>query len=176
MSIREFVLKSQGEWSSMRTSHSLAFQKFEEIQSELLIQLVPSEDKEVKKQLIQFPKINGDIVQPFSIEWSSESYWDSPKIPEKEKGKSLLIPIEKTKSEGKIIKTQGYLENIKAISEYLFLSDGTLILNTEYGNSIAEERIWFVSDNLRCRSSVIKSKNNLGIFQTSYASELRKIK
>ena len=66
-------------------------------------------------------------------------------------------------------------EEESAISEYLFLGDGTFILKTQYGQSIAEERIWFASDNLRCRSSIIKTSSGTGILQTSFASEVRKI-
>ena len=37
MQIEEFFLKSVGEWNSMRSSHSLAFQEFEEIRSTIKI-------------------------------------------------------------------------------------------------------------------------------------------
>ena len=40
MNIEEFFLKSVGEWNSMRSGHSLAFQEFEEIRSK--IKIVPS--------------------------------------------------------------------------------------------------------------------------------------
>ena len=63
----------------------------------------------------------------------------------------------------------------QAITDYSFSSDGTLVLSTVYGQSIAEERIWFASDNVRCRSSVLKTSEGSGILQTSFASEVRKI-
>ena len=37
MNIKEFFLKSVGEWNSMRSGHSLAFQEFEEIRSKIKI-------------------------------------------------------------------------------------------------------------------------------------------
>ena len=37
MNIEEFFLKSVGEWNSMRSGHSLAFQEFEEIRSKVKI-------------------------------------------------------------------------------------------------------------------------------------------
>ncbi|NCY13111.1 MAG: phycobiliprotein lyase, partial [Synechococcaceae bacterium WB8_1A_041] len=46
---------------------------------------------------------------------------------------------------------------------------------TKYGQSIAEERIWFVSDNIRCRSSVLKTASGAGVLQTSFSSEVRRI-
>ena len=59
---------------------------------------------------------------------------------------------------------------------YKFLDDGTLVIHSNYKNFCTEERIWFLSNNLRSRSSVTKSINSLAILQTSYASEIRIIK
>ena len=47
MNIEQFVAQSEGTWRSMRSSHSLAFQQFEEVLSEIRIQKVNSEDPEV---------------------------------------------------------------------------------------------------------------------------------
>ena len=55
------------------------------------------------------------------------------------------------------------------------LEDDTFILTTQYGQSIAEERIWFVSENVRCRSSVLRTSAGSGILQTSFASEIRRL-
>ena len=69
----------------------------------------------------------------------------------------------------------GYAEKMEAISQFSFTSDGTMILSTKYSQTIAEEKIWFVNKNVRCRSSVISSLNKEGIYQTSFASEIRRI-
>ena len=49
------------------------------------------------------------------------------------------------------------------------------MLNTRYGQSIAEERIWFVSEHVRCRSSVLRTSEGSGVLQTSFASEVRRL-
>jgi len=54
MQIEQFFLKSVGEWNSMRSGHSLAFQEFEEIRS--TIKIVPS--KRNDSRVIKFLKDN----------------------------------------------------------------------------------------------------------------------
>jgi len=49
MKIEDFFLKSVGEWNSMRSSHSLAFQEFEEIRSKIkIVQMKNNESKVIK--------------------------------------------------------------------------------------------------------------------------------
>ena len=62
------------------------------------------------------------------------------------------------------------------MSLYKILGDGTLIIYSEYCHICTEERIWFISNNLRSRSSVTRSLDSLAILQTSYASEIRSLK
>ena len=77
--------------------------------------------------------------------------------------------------DGIILRSKGYAEADQAISEYEILSDGILLLLTNYKQTMVEERIWFVHQNVRCRSSVIKSKSQNAVLQTSFASEIRRI-
>ena len=51
MQIEEFFIKSIGEWNSMRSSHSLAFQEFEEIRSTI--------------KIVQFAYISWEVVLTF---------------------------------------------------------------------------------------------------------------
>ena len=75
-----------------------------------------------------------------------------------------------------MIRSIGYTESIQCLSNYEFLTDNTFILKTKYDQSIVEERIWFVSENLRCRSSVIRTSEGSVVIQVSFASEVRQIK
>jgi phycoerythrin-associated linker protein len=87
-----------------------------------------------------------------------------------------LLPVQRSESSGWVVRSVGYAEAEQANSKYEFSSDGTLLLSTTYGQSIAEERIWFASENVRCRSSVVRTSEGSGILQTSFASEVRRIK
>ena len=176
MNIEEFFLKSVGEWKSMRSGHSLAFQEFEEIRSK--IKIVPS--KKNDSRVIEFLKDNSintnAINKAFLINWEAKSDWNEEDQKKESSGESILVPIEISKTEGKIIRSVGYTEAIKLVSLYKILDDGTLIIYSDYNSISTEERIWFVSDNLRSRSSVTRAIDSLAIMQTSYASEIRSIK
>ncbi len=175
MEIENFVSKSEGEWSAMRSGHSLAFKHFEAILSTIQIRLLNQEDSKVKTFLGKTKYSSSHPVAPFEMKWNGESDWDEANSNKELKGSAILIPIETTSKTGIILRSQGYAEKIQAVSNYLFLADGTLILSTSYEQTVAEERIWFVNKNVRCRSSVIKSLDKKSILQTSFSSEVRKI-
>ena len=174
MKIEQFVAQSEGVWRSMRTSHSLAFQQFEEVISQIEIKRLEKSDPRVF-ELRMLSKENFDLefISPFLIEWKSDSDWDTDKSPEQTAGSCLLIPCPTSKDEGLMIRSLGYAETIMSNSRYQFFSDETFCITNKYENSLAEERIWFLSNNVRCRSSVIRSKDNMGILQTSFSSEVR---
>ncbi|MBW3041369.1 phycobiliprotein lyase [Prochlorococcus marinus] len=176
MNIDEFFLKSVGEWNSMRSGHSLAFQEFEEIRSRIKIIPAKSNDSRVIKLLKDNLVTTNQENKAFLISWDAKSEWSEKNQKEKLSGESILLPIKFSKTEGKIIRSVGYTEAIPVISLYKILEDGTLIIHSSYDHICTEERIWFVSNNLRSRSSVTKAINSSAILQTSYASEIRFIK
>ena len=176
MNIEEFFLKSVGEWNSMRSGHSLAFQEFEEIRSRMKIVPSQSNDSRVNKFLKDNLITTNALNKAYIINWEAKSEWDEENQKEKKSGESILVPIEISKTEGKIIRSVGYTEAIQVVSLYKILDDGTLIIYSDYSHICTEERIWFVSNNLRSRSSVTRAIDSSAILQTSYASEIRSIK
>tara|TARA_Y100001968_G_scaffold325540_1_gene366936 strand:- start:108 stop:641 length:534 start_codon:yes stop_codon:yes gene_type:complete len=173
MNIKEFFLKSVGEWNSMRSGHSLAFQEFEEIRSRIKIIHAKTNDSRVNKVLKDNLLTTKEVNQAFIINWEAKSEWAEESQKGELSGESVIIPIEITKTEGKIIRSVGYTEAVQVISSYKLLDDGTLVINSNYNKMCTEERIWFVSNNLRSRSSVTRAIDSLAILQTSYASEIR---
>ena len=178
MTIEQFVAQSSGKWRSMRSGHSLAFQQFEEVLSEVTIEEISKDDSDVK-QLLESSLANKHnletISSPFKMEWCAESDWEPEDPSEVSSGSCIIIPLVKDISSGTLIRSVGYAEAEAAISEYNFSNDGTFTLTTNYEQSIAEEKIWFVSENVRCRSSVLKTSAGSGVLQTSFASEVRRI-
>ena len=75
MNIEEFFLKSVGEWNSMRSGHSLAFQEFEEIRSKITIVHSKSNDSRVIKLLKDNLIRPNAINNAFLINWESKSEW-----------------------------------------------------------------------------------------------------
>ena len=175
MEIEQFVALSEGEWKSMRSGHSLAFQHFEEIVSTIKIKRLEKNDKRVCKLISDnLPKATKPV-SPFKIDWEGDSDWEENTKKEDLSGSCILVPIPKSKEDGILIRSTGYAEKVNVVSSYNFLSDGTMIICSKYNHSVAEERIWFLTDTVRCRSSVIKSSNLKTILQTSYASEIKKL-
>ena len=175
MEIKSFITKSQGEWVAMRSGHSLAFKQFEEVTSNISIRLLKNDDCNVQDFLNKTDYAKSKFVAPFEIKWNATSDWDEANKVEELNGSSILIPIENSTSTGIILRSQGYAEKKQAVSQYFFLSDGTLVLTTNYEQIMADERIWFLNENVRCRSSVIRSIDSKAILQTSFTSEIRKL-
>jgi phycoerythrin-associated linker protein len=177
MNIEQFVAQSLGVWRSMRTGHSLAFQQFEDVLSEISIEEIADTDPIISKT-IKASSLDEHTTHhsAFKMEWSAESDWEPDDPNEVSSGSCVIVPIPSNSHSGYLLRSVGYAESIPAESSYSFLSDGTFVLTTQYDQSIAEERIWFISQHVRCRSSVLKTSEGSGILQTSFASEVRKIK
>ena len=177
MNIEQFVAQSEGKWRSMRSGHSLAFQQFEDVLSE--VQITPAENNDADiEYLITSSSLNVEtsaVQAPFRMTWSAESDWEPDDPSEVSSGNCIIIPLKRDDESGLLIRSIGYAESQIAQSNYQFSSDGTLVLKTHYEQSIAEERIWFVSENVRCRSSILKTSEGSGILQTSFASEVKRI-
>ena len=177
MNIEQFVAQSEGTWRSMRSGHSLAFQQFEDVLSEVQIASVDKTDADINT-LIQSSSLDessAKVQAPFRMTWSAESDWEPDDPSEVSSGSCLIVPVPIDAQHGHLLRSLGYAEAAPAESEYRFLDDGTFVLTTQYEQSIAEERIWFVSEHVRCRSSVLRTSAGSGVLQTSFASEVRRL-
>ncbi len=171
MDIQEFVERSIGCWRSQRSAHHLAFSHFEAIQSEIEIVALATDAPEVIA-LCQANHISVDaIVSPFQMSWQGQSDWDENEV----KGSCILVPVPDPESlqRGKLLRDQGYAETIAAVGDYYLTEDGTFVLTTAYDRAAAEEKIWFVNPNVRCRVSLIKTSAGTGVVTASFSSEIR---
>ncbi len=172
MRIEQFVAQSIGEWRSMRSSHSLAFQQFEEIVSHINITRLSKTDKRVLTLANSDSIQLGDFKCPFEISWQADSRWENESN-ESHEGSCIFIAFDSKPREGQLIRSLGYTEKQVALSNYKFLNDDSIVIQTTYEHSSVEEKIWFLSEKVRCRSSVIRTKDKKGIIQTSFSSELK---
>ena len=175
MNIEQFVAQCEGTWRSMRSSHSLSFQQFENIISEITIKSLPIDKPEVLQLLNATAYSNSKVILPFSMKWDAESDWNNESSVENSTGSCILIAIPESEHLGLMLRNLGYAESIQAISQYEFTCDSTFNMTTKYSHSFVEEKIWFISENLRCRSSVLRSSSKKSILQTSFASEIRRL-
>ena len=172
ITIKEFIDKSIGEWKSIRSSHTLAFQEFENTIASLIISYQNIENEEVLKIKNRF-KLAKNISFAIKISWESISEWKTEN--KSQESNTILIFVPKDAYTGTLIKDKGYAEQIPSFSHYYMDDYKTLNIQSEYNATLSDEKIWFLSKNVRSRYSIIRNKINNGILQTSHATEIRKI-
>lgn len=167
-----FFTQSIGTWRSQRSAHHLAFSHYEEVRSQIQILSLAADDPSVLR-LCENNKISPEaIVHPFKMQWEGESDWDERA---NFQGSCVLVPVPDLDNpdKGCLLREQGYAEEMAAVGNYHFSEDGMFTLLTEYEHASAEERIWFVSPNLRFRVSLIKTRSGSGVTTASFSSEIR---
>ena len=172
ITIKDFIDKSIGEWKSIRSTHTLAFQEFENSNSRIIISYQNIESEEVLEIKKRFT-FSQDLSFAIKISWKSISEWTTEN--QSQESQTILIFVPRDQYTGTLIKDKGYAELIPSSSKYYMEENKTLNIQSVYSSTIIEERIWFLSTNVRSRYSVIKNKINNGIMQTSHATEIRKI-
>jgi phycoerythrin-associated linker protein len=172
MDITEFVANSIGRWRSQRSAHHLAFGHFEAIQSDIDIVALSVDDPAVVDLCKTYSLDPEMAVSPFRMSWEGQSDWEDS---EAVKGTCVLVPIPDPNhgDRGQLLRDQGYAEEIAAVGEYRLTEDGTFVLITAYERAAAEEKIWFVNPNVRCRVSLIKTSAGTGVVTASFSSEIR---
>ena len=172
ITIKEFIDKSIGEWKSLRSTHTIAFQEFENTTSNIFISYLSLDSNEVKNLLKKFsfsinPKFAIKIIWQATSDWAIEDKSDP--------NETILIFSPKDINSGIILRNKGYAEIIHTYSNYFIDPQENLNIITEYNSIISEEKIWFISNHLRARYSLIKNKEFGSLIQTSHSSEIRKI-
>jgi hypothetical protein len=169
MDIVEFFQQSAGKWFSQRTSHHLAFKQSESGKSDIRIEMLPKDDPEVIKLCEQYEFESSLALCGARVSWDGTMEWDEGK----HSGSTVLVPIADPDkpNEGKLLREMGYAEKAPVAGRYVMGSDEALTLITEYETMYSEERIWFASNNLRLRTSILKRFG--GFSMASFCSEIR---
>ena len=173
ITINQFIDKSLGEWKSIRSTHSLAFQEFENSKSKIFIRKIDIKNKKVVELLENYNSKDHINIIPISINWETISDWEEDQNTNRDQTILLFIPI--NKNEGVVLRNKGYTESTISSSEYLIDKNNNLNLKTIYNSTISEERICFLSNHVRSRYSVIRNQENDAVIQTSHTSEIRNI-
>ena len=172
ITIKEFIDKSIGEWKSLRSTHTIAFGEFENTTSNIFISYLSLDCDDVKDLVKKFsfalnPKFAIKIIWQAASDWVNED----KSVP----NDTTLIFSQKDINSGIILRNKGYAEMIHTYSNYFIDEQENLNIITEYNSMISEEKIWFISNHLRARYSLIKNKEFGSLIQTSHSSEIRKI-
>ena len=171
--INQFIDKSIGEWKSIRSTHTLAFQEFENSTSKIYIKLLNSENKKVVEILEKYNSNPNLEKIAISINWQAISDWEEDKIYKEDE--TILIFLPKDKNSGIVLRNKGYTESFISSSNYFVDEQSNLHLKTFYKSTISEERIAFLSTHIRSRFSIIRNQENNSVIQTSHTSEIRNI-
>tara|TARA_Y100000816_G_scaffold275226_1_gene243225 strand:- start:714 stop:1265 length:552 start_codon:yes stop_codon:yes gene_type:complete len=171
ITINQFIKKSLGEWKSIRSTHSLAFQEVENSTSKIFIKDIEINDIKVIELLKKYNLNTKSYLIPISISWESSSDWDENQ--KFEEDQTILLFLPKEKNSGIVLRNKGYSESVISSSEYYIDESSNLNLKTFYKSTFSEERICFLSPHIRSRYSVTRNKADYSVMQTSHTSEIR---
>lgn len=169
MEIQEFFEQCAGKWFSQRTSHALPPRELEVGKSELWIDLLTPEEPAIA-QLCQQCRID-----PVLAICGMQTKWEGTvgASPNKESGSVVLVAIADGNDSrvGKFVRLVNFPGETPLLGHYILNTDESLTLKIESDTLQTEERLWFVSSNLRERTSVITHAQ--GSSYASFCSEIR---
>ena len=170
--INQFIDKSIGEWKSIRSTHTLAFQEFENSTSKIHIKNINSKNKKVV-EIFKNYKLSLKLESiAISIKWQAISDWDD----DIGKGdETILIFLPKDENSGIVLRNKGYTESVISSSNYFVDEQNNLHIKTVYKSTISEEKISFLSTHIRSRFSTIRNQETKSVIQTSHTSEIRNL-
>ena len=173
LTINQFIDKSIGEWKSIRSSHTLAFQEFENSTSKIYIEHLNSKNKKVIEIFKKYKlSLNLEGI-PISIKWQAITDWDEDNKSEGDETTLIFLPTDE--NSGIVLRNKGYTESSISSSDYFMDEQNNLHIKTIYKSTVSEERICFLSTHIRSRFSTIRNQENNSIIQTSHTSEIRNI-
>ena len=171
--INQFIDKSIGEWKSIRSTHTLAFQEFENSTSKIYIKNINSKNKKVVEIFKNYKlSLNLESIA-ISIKWQTISDWEENDMLKGDE--NILIFLPKDDNSGIVLRNKGYTESFISSSNYFFDEQNNLHIKTIYKSKVSEERISFLSTHVRSRFSTIRNLENNSVIQTSHTSEIRNL-
>ena len=171
--INQFIDKSIGEWKAIRSTHTLAFQEFENSTSKIYIKHTDSKNKKVVEIFKNYQLSLNLQAIAISIKWQATRDWEEDDIGEGDE--TILIFLPKDEKSGIVLRNKGYTESVISSSNYFVDEQNNLHIKTIYKSTVSEERITFLSTHIRSRFSTIRNKENNSVIQTSHTSEIRNV-
>jgi len=170
--INQFIDKSIGEWKSIRSTHTLAFQEFENSTSKIYIKHINPKNKKVV-EIFKNYKLTLNLENiAISIKWQAISDWDDD-IGEGDE--TIMIFLPKDENSGIVLRNKGYTESVISSSNYFVDEQNNLHIKTVYKSTVSEEKISFLSTHIRSRFSTIRNQETKSVIQTSHTSEIRNL-
>ena len=126
--INQFIDKSIGEWKSIRSTHTLAFQEFENSTSRINIKNINSKNKKVI-EIFEHHKLSLNLENTaISIKWQAISDWEEDDRDEGDE--NILIFLPKDENSGIVLRNKGYTEPVISSSSYFVDKQNNLHIKT----------------------------------------------
>ena len=166
MEIVNFFEKLAGRWFSQRTTHGLSTQQSTAGKSDLEVEFLAPEDKEIAQLLQSQSQENSAPLCGLRIKQSSTVEGDTkPKV-----ATTMLVPLTPNSQTDGIYSGTILRSGSPDRSTYTLEEDVLTIISDGQG-ARSEERMWFVTDNLRMRTGITELANGLRV--ASFCSEIR---
>jgi len=171
--INQFIDKSIGEWKSIRSTHTLAFQEFENSTSKIYIKNINSKNKKVIEIFKNYKFSYNPENKAISIKWQATSDWEENNMSKGDE--TILIFLPKNDNSGIVLRNKGYADSFNSSYNYFVDKQNNLHIKTIYISTVSEERISFLSTHIRSRFSTIRNLENNSVIQMSHTSEIRNL-
>eukprot|EP00182_Erythrolobus_australicus_P007208 CAMPEP_0185835374 /NCGR_PEP_ID=MMETSP1353-20130828/7634_1 /TAXON_ID=1077150 /ORGANISM="Erythrolobus australicus, Strain CCMP3124" /LENGTH=426 /DNA_ID=CAMNT_0028533985 /DNA_START=29 /DNA_END=1309 /DNA_ORIENTATION=+ len=169
----EFFRAREGEWTSWRVTHHLAFRRSETGDSDITMACLDGSDQRIRDLCVAHDLPPDASVGGCYVTWEAQMSWDQEG--ENHKGSTVfaLVPDEGSDgARGRILRDRGYAEIVQIAGTYELDSDGALNLNTPYDGGEVVEKFVFDGPDIVNRVSTVK---RFGGFATAtYATERRR--
>ncbi|AGY60540.1 spermidine synthase [Gloeobacter kilaueensis JS1] len=169
MTMMDFLRRSEGTWFSQRTVHHFDAVADESGESNLIVQVLEKDDPRVQAVCEQ------QAIEAQSALGGAAFSWRDNLDDEDERASRAAVLVDLPDAHnprtGKLLRNQGYVEQMPVISRYFFAEDGVLTIDTEYTNNQGQERCWFVTDYFRVRIGTVRLMSGVNLI--SYSSERR---
>ncbi len=171
MEFQAFLESCVGTWFSQRTSYNFNNENAESKRSEVTMEAIGADDPSLQAIYQTYSVELSPSLSGIKMNWESSGDWGAPK----QKGSAvwLFAPSEDSSLTGRLFRQLLTPQAALLTGRYLLGADESLTLILESDSLYSEERIWFASNNLRLRTSLIKNGDRFS--HSAFYSEIRKL-
>jgi len=153
MDAKDFFARSGGQWHSQRVTHHLAFRQAELGRSLISVTPLSLDDPRVAAVCRLYDYSPQQASGASQVTWQGVMGWD--KEGEQQNGSTVMVLIPKDDHSGQLLREVGYAEKNPVAGGYQMDATGAMTLVTEYETLRSQERLWFVGEAIRLRTSTL---------------------
>lgn len=168
MEIVNFFEKLAGKWFSQRTTHALSTQQSKAGKSDLEVTFLDSASDEVQQLCKSRQASEGTAVPLCGLRIQQNSTIDGDT--KAKVATTLLVPLTPSDKPSELYTGLLLRSNSEDKSTYT-LEEDVLTIISDSAEARSEERMWFITDNLRMRTGMTELANGLRV--ASFCSEIR---